>query len=297
MNSSPMGMQPPPNWPGMMPQGTPPVGFFPSMPFPGMAIPAPQPGQAQNIDLGLVPEAAEKPSRVVYPPNETIYVSNLKEKIKIDELKKALFHVFSQFGAIVEISAYKDLKRRGQAWIVFESLSSAEKAVGEMANFSFYGKPMQVRFAKVKSDVVSKKDGTFETRPLRKVQKAKKKKGSKSKKDKKDKKTVKTERGGPELVGVKDEPEAPDTPVPQALPPAHPNRVLFVENLPNKTTDVMLSTLFQQFQGYREARLVNGKPGIAFVEYEDVSQASTAKQALHNFPLGTNNMKVTYARQ
>lgn len=207
--------------------------------------------------------------------------------------------MFSQFGPIVEISAYKDLKRRGQAWVVFETITSAQKAVGEMANFSFYGKPMQVHFAKIKSDVVSKKEGSFAPRPLRKVLKPKKKKAGKSKKDKKDKK-VKTERGDANqaAVGVKDEPDVPDAaPTPQALPPALPNRVLFVENLPNKTTDVMLSTLFQQFPGYREARLVNGKPGIAFVEYDDVMQATTAKQALHNFPLGANNMKVTFARQ
>lgn len=30
------------------------------------------------------------------------------------ELKKALFHVFSQFGTITEINAHKDLKRKGQ---------------------------------------------------------------------------------------------------------------------------------------------------------------------------------------
>jgi len=85
---------------------------------------------------------------------------------------------------------------------------------------------------------------------------------------------------------------------PQALPPAAPNRILFVENLPTQCTDMMLAMLFQQYAGFKEARLVNGKPGIAFVEFLDVSQSVVAKQALHNFKITpTNNMKVTYARQ
>ncbi|KAM6564602.1 hypothetical protein CsatB_024600 [Cannabis sativa] len=37
------------------------------------------------------------------PPNVTIYINNLNEKIKLDELKKSLKAVFSQFGKILDI--------------------------------------------------------------------------------------------------------------------------------------------------------------------------------------------------
>lgn len=237
-----------------------------------------------------------------------MYVNNLSEKIKIDELKKALFHVFSQFGSIVEISANPDLKRRGQAWVIFEEVESAIKAQGEMKDFSFYGKPMQVNFAKVKSDVVSKKDGSFQARPKRKVEKKRKgKKKTGEKKSKKTKKSSTTEaaNGNGTAAPEAEESAAPDGPPPpsepapvQNLPPAAPNRILFVENLPTQCTNSMLSMLFQQYIGFKEARLVNGKPGIAFVEFNDAPQSMVAKQALHNFKItASNNMKVTYARQ
>eukprot|EP00823_Brevimastigomonas_motovehiculus_P003748 TRINITY_DN232_c0_g3_i1.p1 TRINITY_DN232_c0_g3~~TRINITY_DN232_c0_g3_i1.p1 ORF type:complete len:193 (-),score=62.96 TRINITY_DN232_c0_g3_i1:470-991(-) len=104
-------------------------------------------------------------------PNQTLYISNLNEKVKLPELKKSLYHVFSQFGNIVSIEAKKTYKLRGQAWIIFEDLNGAQKAAKEMQSFNFYDKPMHVSFAKVKSDVISKSDGTFVPRPKRKLDK------------------------------------------------------------------------------------------------------------------------------
>ena len=46
------------------------------------------------------------------PPNQTLYVNNLNEKIKIDELKENLFHLFSEFGDIISIIAKKNIKMR-----------------------------------------------------------------------------------------------------------------------------------------------------------------------------------------
>jgi len=296
MPGLPQGM--PPGFPQGLPQGMPPPPMgMPPMGFPmmpGMGLPPPPP---QGPDSNH----SHSSGTSVVNPNPTLYVNNINEKIKIDELKKALFHVFSQFGPIVEISAFKDLRRRGQAWVVFETMASAAKALTEMANFSFYGKPLQVTYARVKSDVVSKKDNTFIARPLRKAPK-KRRLGKKSKKEKKEKKEGKREKKD---RGDQPESTADDGPnggeqenSSQQLPPAAPNRILFVENLPKQCNDMMLSMLFQQYPGYKEARLVNGKPGIAFVEFEDAAQSAIAKQALHNFKITpSNNMKVTFARQ
>ena len=73
------------------------------------------------------------------PPNQTLYINNLNEKVKKEgmgkvlckftfevyhlpktELKKSLYAIFSQFGPILDIVAMKTLKRRGQAFIVFQ---------------------------------------------------------------------------------------------------------------------------------------------------------------------------------
>lgn len=59
-------------------------------------------------------------------PSHTIYVNNLNEKVKKDELKKSLYAIFSQFGHIMDIVALKTLKMRGQAFIIFKEISSGK---------------------------------------------------------------------------------------------------------------------------------------------------------------------------
>ena len=95
-----------------------------------------------------------------YPPNNTIYINNLNEKVKKDgksflimvwfiiifsaplELKKSLYAIFSQFGDILDIVALKTLKMRGQAFVVFRDIGSATNALRSMQGFPFYDKPM-----------------------------------------------------------------------------------------------------------------------------------------------------------
>ena len=50
--------------------------------------------------------------------------------------------MFSQFGKILEVLAFKTLKHKGQAWVVFEEVSSATNALRQMQGFPFYDKPM-----------------------------------------------------------------------------------------------------------------------------------------------------------
>merc|ERR1711998_228547 len=87
------------------------------------------------------------------PPNNTIRVNNLNEKVKGPKLKSALRAVFKQFGEILEIHAMDSLKRRGQAFVVFDQLDAAEDAKCRMQGFPFYDKPMRIEFAKGDSDV------------------------------------------------------------------------------------------------------------------------------------------------
>lgn len=75
-------------------------------------------------------------------PNNTIYINNLNEKIKKEELKKSLYAIFSQFGQILDIIALKTLKMRGQAFVIFKEISSATNALRSMQGFPFYDKPM-----------------------------------------------------------------------------------------------------------------------------------------------------------
>lgn len=68
--------------------------------------------------------------------------NNLYGFFFVVELKKSLNAVFSQFGKILDVLAFKTLKHKGQAWVVFEDVSSATEALKRMQGFPFYDKPM-----------------------------------------------------------------------------------------------------------------------------------------------------------
>ena len=94
-------------------------------------------------------------------PSHTIYVNNLNDKIKKIELINSLHAIFSQFGKILDIVASKNFRMRGQAFIVFEDVSSSTSALQSMQGFPFYDKPMRIAFAKSKSDAIAKIDGEY----------------------------------------------------------------------------------------------------------------------------------------
>lgn len=218
-------------------------------------------------------------------PNQTIYVNNLNERIKKEELRKALYAMFSQFGTVLDVVALKTLKMRGQAFVVFKDIASATNAMRTMQNFPFFDKPMRIQFGKSKSDVISKMDGTyFEKLKERKI--AAKRKAEEPPEEKAAKKQeVKKEKPKKEQANLQ----------PKQLPP---NNILFVENLPEEANEMMLAMLFQQFPGFKEVRMVTGKKGIAFVEFENEVESGVAMNALQHFKITpTQLMVISYAKK
>ncbi|XP_076914743.1 U2 small nuclear ribonucleoprotein B''-like [Bidens hawaiensis] len=218
------------------------------------------------------------------PPNQTIYVKNLNDKVKKEELKRSLYALFSQYGRILDVVALKTVKLRGQAWIVFGDVTAASNAVRQMQNFPFYDKPMRIQYAKGKSDCIAKADNTFVPKEKRRKQEDK----TEKKKD------------GPQATnGVRTDNGAPAASYRngnQETTP--PNNILFVQNLPHDTTDDMLQLLFKQFPGFKEVRMIGAKPGIAFVEFEDENESSTAMQSLQGFKITPqNSMVISYAKK
>lgn len=83
-----------------------------------------------------------------------------------------------------------------------------------------------------------------------------------------------------------------------SAPEATPNNILFIENLPHETSSMMLQVLFQQYPGFREVRMIEAKPGIAFVEFEDDVQSSMAMQALQGFKIDPQHpMAISFAKK
>ena len=63
---------------------------------------------------------------------------------------------------MIDINCAKTYKLRGQAWVVFDTVTAATNAVKRMNDFPFYDTPMRVAYARTKSDATSKAEGTFD---------------------------------------------------------------------------------------------------------------------------------------
>jgi len=210
-------------------------------------------------------------------PNHTIYINNLNEKIKKDDLKKSLYAIFTQFGQILDIVALKTLKMRGQAFVIFKEISSATNALRSMQGFPFYDKPMRINYSKSDSDMIAKIKGTYQERPKKEQTEAKKK-------------TKKPKAGAGGAAGAAANQGGVDN--------APPNQILFLTNLPSETNEMMLSMLFNQFPGFKEVRLVPGRHDIAFVEFESEMQSAAARDALQGFKITpTTAMKINFAKK
>lgn len=78
-----------------------------------------------------------------------------------------------------------------------------------------------------------------------------------------------------------------------------PNKILFLRDLPESYDAEALTTIFSRFEGFKEVRMVPGRKGIAFVEYEAEVGAISAKEATAGMQLGEaeKGIRVTYQRQ
>lgn len=130
---------------------------------PGMqsAVGQPLPGP---LPAGEPLQATPNPTLPSIPPNETLYVNNLNDKVNPEEVKKHLRSIFKQFGEIRDIVAMKSFWRRGQAWIIFRDKETATRAMNGLQGFPLYDKPMRINFAIAKSDLIAQEDGTFVSR-------------------------------------------------------------------------------------------------------------------------------------
>lgn len=225
---------------------------------------------------------------------ETLYIQNLNEKIKPDVMKATLRGLFKSYGEVLDVVAHKNLRMRGQAFVSFASTESAKKALKDVQRFPLYSKPMQISFARTRSDAVVKKLDAdhFDEHKKHRDEHKRKTRYTNPLKQKLRAKRMAAEMDGA-AVNI---PKRPNVQMPDEYLP--PNKILFLQNLPENVTKDRLEALFGQYPNLHEVRLIPTKKDIAFVEFLDEGSASTAKDALHNFKLdGENKIKITFARK
>ncbi|KAK5657716.1 hypothetical protein OQA88_2788 [Cercophora sp. LCS_1] len=241
-------------------------------------------------------------------PIATVYVRNLEERVKPGALKEALRAVFSEYGSVIDIVAKTNLKAKGQAFVVFEDPQSALNAIEDVQGFELFEKPMHLALARTRSDATVLRTGNeeeFDVHKRRRMAEKDKKALESAEEQKRLKhplpgapadataRPTKNARG----AGLKPTGSGPAAVVPDEYLP--PNKTLFVQNLPDDFGKDALTAIFSRFDGFLEVRMVPGRTGIAFVEYDAEAGAITAKENTAGMPLknGEKTMKVTYQRQ
>ncbi|TVY62258.1 U1 small nuclear ribonucleoprotein [Lachnellula suecica] len=242
-------------------------------------------------------------------PNATVYVRNLEERIRIDNMVESLRELFSEYGNVIDIVAKTNLKAKGQAFVVFETVEEAQKAIDEIQGFELFDKELVLAFAKTRSDATVKRTCTEEEFESHKRRRTAEKDKRKAAEQAEAQKLLKRPGAAPDAAaaarpikatrgaGLKSSNPAGAAVIPDEYLP--PNKVLFLQNLPEEYDIDALTTIFGRFEGFREVRLVPGRKGLAFVEYESETGAISAKENTAGMALGAENqlIKVTYQRQ
>jgi U2 small nuclear ribonucleoprotein B'' len=75
-------------------------------------------------------------------PNQSLYIQNLPEKLQKPDLKRSLYMLFSTFGPVLDVTAVKSSKMRGQAHVLFRDVHAATQAMRACQGFDFFGREM-----------------------------------------------------------------------------------------------------------------------------------------------------------
>ncbi|EEH47876.2 U2 snRNP complex subunit MSL1 [Paracoccidioides brasiliensis Pb18] len=96
-------------------------------------------------------------------PNQTLYCTNLPDKLKKPDLRLALYALFSTYGTVLDVVAMKTAKMRGQAHVVFRDIQASTQAMRALQGFEFFGKEMKIVYGKGSSNIIAKLRGTYNT--------------------------------------------------------------------------------------------------------------------------------------
>jgi RNA recognition motif-containing protein len=238
-----------------------------------------------------------------------VYVRNLNEKIKIPELKTKLREEFSPFGEVLDVIAHKNLRMRGQAFVVFSSVAEATKAQTALGTgaHELFGQRIEVQFAKTKSDATIAQAGNEEALEKHKRRRL----AEKELRQVESSKRQRTDAAGHSLARGYPSTSVPAGPASGGGSSSHhhkkaakkdqldflpPNKVLFLQELPAGVTQSAVETVFKKFSGFVEVRLMAVRR-LGFVEFERDEDAVAAKEATSGLVLDGSAVRITYAKK
>jgi RNA recognition motif-containing protein len=87
-----------------------------------------------------VPGTKDAASRTA--PNQSLYIQNLPEKLQKHDLKRNLYMLFTTYGPVLDVTAVKSSKMRGQAHVLFRDANTATQAMRHCQGLDFFGREM-----------------------------------------------------------------------------------------------------------------------------------------------------------
>lgn len=184
--------------------------------------------------------------------NETLYISNLNERVPLPQLKTELLSLCNEFGPVRDIVARKSLRKRGQAFVIFDSVNDASRALPILQDREWHSKPMRAVYARTKSDLHVSEEKL---------------------KVRKQKRALSRSRKESQSPCIEQKESVTTSRVPEER--GEPNNVLFLEQIPDSVTPGALEETFRSIPGFREARMFAIKH-VGFVEFESVDAAAIA---------------------
>lgn len=254
-----------------------------------------------------------------YPPNPTLYLSNIDWSIKKALLKRSLLALFSRHGKVIEVICLRGdaggrKPLRGQAWVIFETLTAATAALQAERGFVFFGRPLMVNYAKEASDRIAKRDGSYGTKT--KERRAAKRKMEDEGEDGEAAKLAKLSNGAPSTVTSVSDPSSLVGQQSSAPPSvtqstadsgdakkvggvqasSTPSTLLLAKGLPDECNEMMLTMLFRQYSGYKGVKLLG--EGMATIEFATENEATSGLKGLSGFKLTTSStLDLTYGER
>lgn len=207
-------------------------------------------------------------------------------------MRECLFSLFSRFGLVLKVSAKRNVMMRGQAFVAFQNPLQAQEAFKTMNNAPFFGKLMEIQWAKRDSDITLSPALAQKKKDNRKRVITKNYFQSTKFKDRMNKKKALRNQEMESLnINILDKmldsgqtqvKKEVQVPIPSKKPPQkplnEPHFMLILEKLPDIPTE-QLKALFSGLEGFKEIRHI-GKRRVALVDFEDSSTASTALEAV-----------------
>jgi U2 small nuclear ribonucleoprotein B'' len=232
------------------------------------------------VDLGL--------------PHATLYVQNLPEKLRFGHLQAYFRDTCVRSNvALRRVILRRGLAFKGQCWLLFGSIEEAKRAVALMQGTRLLGKSLGVRFARFPTsrnpqDVLQRQAYRRQRPPRMTLRQRRLQMASNA-----------ATMSPSALASVQPQSQRP---LMEGLSTAEalqmPNKILFLQDIPDGVDGSELTDIFKRFPGFGEVRVVPTRRDVAFVEFDAELQAVHARNTMDRQLLRPNALplRVTFAK-